>query len=125
MCSSLSQSKKPLSSELTHANGCTSTVYIEASLLTMTHDNDNDCNQKQKDEQHHKVLANNTSDALASNGFVSMLSNLFPCFDNDGALKLNSNAMTNDLNIRNVSSKGRNDDVANVVTIAQNHMQSL
>ena len=60
-----------------------------------------------------------------ANGFVSTLSNLFLCLDNDCVLKLKSNTITDDLNIRNALSKCRNDGIANVVTIAQNHMQSL
>ena len=91
----------------------------------MIHDNDNNYNQKQKDKQNHKVFMNGASDALVSNGFTSMLSNLCPCLDNDVMLKFNSNTITDDLNIRNALSKGINDGIANVVTIAQNHTQSL
>ena len=71
------------------------------------------------------MLKNGASDALASNGFTSMLSNLFPCLENDVILKFNSNTITDDLNIRNALSKARNVGIANVVTIAQNHTQSL
>ena len=71
------------------------------------------------------MFINGASDALVSNGFVSTLSNLFVCLDNDGVLMLNSNTITDDLNIRNVLSKFRNDGITNIVTIVQNHMQSL
>ena len=50
---------------------------------------------KKKIKKNFKAFTNVTSDALASNGFVSMLSNLFLCLDNDGMLKFNSNATTN------------------------------
>ena len=93
----------------------------------MIHDNDDENNndQNQKDKQNHEVFANGVSDALASNGFASTLSIFFLCLDNDGTLKWNSRTVTNDLNTRNALSKGINDDVANIFTIAQNHTQSL
>eukprot|EP00979_Chaetoceros_neogracilis_P012819 scaffold3493_cov205-Chaetoceros_neogracile.AAC.2 len=80
---------------------------------------------QEENQESYQVIIDGEADAILSRGLLSMLQMALYRMDVDSVLSIDPSTVTDELQLRNVLSKGRNDGLASIMTVIQQQIQDL
>jgi tRNA-specific 2-thiouridylase len=105
-----------LGSPVERVPGCVANVKVRTLLVPIG--GDDDCAS-------YRVLLDGESDAVVSRGLLSVLRQALSSMDVQSVLDVDPWTVADQLGLRSVLSKGRNDGLASMMTVVQNQIRSL
>ena len=106
-----------LGSDAQRVKGCIANVNVRTVLVPV---------QKQGEEKEsYQVIIDGEADAVLSRGLLSVIQMALYRMDAESVLSIDPSTVTDELRLRNVLSKGRNDGLASIVTVVQQQIQDL
>ena len=113
--------RRYMSSEISRVPGCVSNVNVFTTLVPIM-EKDIPNQSKPSTSQSFHVILDGEADTLLSRGLLSILSSALSSLDSNDVLKIDSFTIADELKLRSVLSKGRNDGLSNMITVVQNQI---
>ena len=108
-----------LGSDAQRVQGCVANVNVRTVLVPVH-------SQTQGEEKEsYQVIIDGEADAVLSRGLLSVIQMALYRMDAESVLSIDPSTVTDELRLRNVLSKGRNDGLASIVTVVQQQIHDL